>query len=153
MIHFISHRGNISGPIPDKENSPDYIEKALSLGFEVEIDVWYVSKSFYLGHDEPKYLVSKSFLKNKKLWCHAKSQFGLIEMLKEDIHCFWHQKDDVTLTSKNYIWAYPGKLILKNGIDVMPENIKGWKVEKYNPVSSGVCSDFIQDIFKRWNNE
>ena len=24
------------------------------------------------------------------------------------IHCFWHQEDNYTITSKNFIWAYPG---------------------------------------------
>lgn len=142
---YISHRGNVSGSIPDKENSPDYIEKALSLGFEVEIDVWYINKSFYLGHDEPKYLISKSFLKNNKLWCHAKNIDALEEMLKDNIHCFWHQNDDVTLTSKNFLWYFPGKIKEKKGIDVMPEK-NLISIEKYKLLGIGVCSDYINVI-------
>ena len=26
----------------------------------------------------------------------------------EEINCFWHQEDSYTITSKKYIWAYPG---------------------------------------------
>jgi hypothetical protein len=29
-------------------------------------------------------------------------------MLEEpDIHCFWHQDDDVALTSRGFVWKYP----------------------------------------------
>ena len=49
--HYISHRGNIDGRIINEENSPEYILTALSRGYEVEIDVWFVDDSFHLGHD------------------------------------------------------------------------------------------------------
>jgi len=48
---LISHRGNVSGPNPKMENSPLFIQSALEQGFNVEIDVWYKDKKFYLGHD------------------------------------------------------------------------------------------------------
>jgi hypothetical protein len=52
---LISHRGNISGPNPERENHPDYILEALQAGYEVEIDVWFVDGKFKLGHDGPQY--------------------------------------------------------------------------------------------------
>ena len=108
---FISHRGNMTGINPKRENEPLYIVEALEKGFDVEIDVWYKKGQFYLGHDEPQYKVKREFLQNRKLWCHAKNIEALNKMLKEDIHCFWHQEDDVTLTSKGFMWTYPGKKI------------------------------------------
>ena len=36
---LISHRGNINGPNPEMENNPEYIQKALDLGYDVEVDV------------------------------------------------------------------------------------------------------------------
>jgi hypothetical protein len=45
---FISHRGNINGADPTKENSPQYIEEALQKNFEVEVDVRFLNNSFYL---------------------------------------------------------------------------------------------------------
>jgi hypothetical protein len=36
---LISHRGNLKGPDSTLENSPSYIQKALDLGFSVEIDL------------------------------------------------------------------------------------------------------------------
>ena len=38
---LISHRGNINGKNPEKENHPDYIWVAIQAGYEVEIDVWF----------------------------------------------------------------------------------------------------------------
>ena len=48
---LISHRGNINGKFESYENEPNYIDKALSLGYDVEVDVWFVDDNFYLGHD------------------------------------------------------------------------------------------------------
>ena len=135
-IKLISHRGNIYGPKPELENKPEYINEALNLGFDVEIDVWDIFGSYFLGHDEPQYLIKKEFLKNDKLWCHAKNIEGLYSMLEDDIHCFWHQEDDVTLTSKGYMWTYPDKQLTENSIAVLPKGRPDVKV-------AGICSDFI----------
>ena len=53
---------------------------------------------------------------------------------------FWHQKDDIALTSRGYFWTYPGKKLTKNSICVLPE----WhNIKKFN--CAGICSDFIAD--------
>ncbi len=106
---LISHRGNLNGKTDD-ENKPKYIEEALSQGFDVEVDVWYIDNQFWLGHDKPQYKVSEGFLEHHSLWCHAKNIQALYVMDKNyHIHCFWHQEDDVTLTSRGFFWTYPGK--------------------------------------------
>ena len=48
-MYYISHRGNLKGSKPEYENHPNYIKKALSMGYDVEIDVWYISckKCYY----------------------------------------------------------------------------------------------------------
>ena len=53
---LISHRGNLDGPTPKEENRIEYIENALGEGYQVEVDVWWWD-GFYLGHDEPEYLM------------------------------------------------------------------------------------------------
>ena len=91
---IISHRGNLEGPT-DSENCPLYIKNVLKRGFHCEVDVWYVDGDYWLGHDEPMYSISSSFLKNAKLWCHAKNKEALEKMSKQDnIHYFWHEQDD-----------------------------------------------------------
>ena len=139
----ISHRGNISGPNRELENKPEYIISALTLGFDVEIDVWYIGNNFYLGHDKPEYKIEKGFLLQKKIWCHAKNIEALESMLKIGVHsCFWHQKDDCTLTSNGFIWTYPGKKLSDISICVMPEDLNSLES------CAGVCSDYIGELIK-----
>jgi len=140
---YISHRGNISGQNIDLENSPNYAVNALSSGYDVEVDVWFLDDKFYLGHDNPDHHVSKNFLLQKGLWCHAKNILALFEMSNLDIeHYFWHQKDCVTLTSSGYLWTFPGKELTKKSICVMPELMKN--TNKINQCA-GICSDIISN--------
>ena len=138
-MHLISHRGNIDGRQVEKENSPDYIEIAINKGFEVEVDVRFEKNKFFLGHDKNQFEVEKNFLLNKKIWCHAKPNNALLALHKINAHYFWHQEDDYTITSKGYIWTYPGKQLLLNSICVLPE------IASYiNLKCAGICSDFIE---------
>jgi hypothetical protein len=138
---FIAHRGNITGPQKDKENHPDYVQEALNLGYDVEIDVWCDNK-IYLGHDEPQYEINFSFLMNnfRKLWIHCKNLEAL-DVLSEFkvLNYFWHESDDFTLTSKNFIWTYPGKQVTNKSVVVLDDarNYAG-------PICFGVCSDFLK---------
>jgi hypothetical protein len=137
---LISHRGNINGRIPEQENHPDYIIEALSQGYDVEVDVWYVNGEFYLGHDEPQYKTNKIFLSHNCLWVHCKNVEALDKFKFDNINYFWHENDTVTLTSKRNIWAYPGKQPIKGSVAVLPElyndNVEG---------CYGVCSDYIEN--------
>ena len=117
-MYLISHRGNIDGIIKDDENKPEYIDKALKNGFEVEVDVRFNDNKFFLGHDFNQYEINKSFLMNKKIWCHAKTREALIALQEIDAHYFWHQEDDYTITSKGFIWTYPGQKLLPLSICV-----------------------------------
>ena len=136
---LISHRGNISGIDKQSENKPDYILNALNFGYDVEIDIWHYKNELYLGHDEPTILLPEELLEHKdKLWFHAKNLDALTKLEKLSVHYFWHQNDDITITSKGYWWTYPGKKLFNNSICVLPE--------KFNQdISScaGCCSDVI----------
>ena len=148
---LISHRGNIEGKNVDKENHPDYIDQALSLGYQVEIDLWLINGKLFLGHDEPQYNINSDWLFNRisKLWIHCKN-IPAIEWFNivGRFNYFWHENDTITLTSKNDIWAYPGKQPIKNSIAVMPEIYD-------EDVSSclGVCSDYIQTYKKIYHEK
>ena len=93
---------------------------------------------FYLGHDEPTHHINVNWLQNKKLWCHAKNIEALNIMLDYDIHCFWHQEDDVTLTSCGFMWTYPGQKLTNKSICVLPEKSN----DSFNDCL-GICSDYI----------
>ena len=144
-MKLISHRGNVNGREPFNENHPNYLLEAISLGFEIEADFWCVSGQLFLGHDKPQYKINKEFLLNDKIWCHAKNIEALELLLKMGVHCFWHQTDDYTITSRGVIWAYPGKKLNNSAICVMPELHHG-NQHVFN--CAGICSDFIQKYRK-----
>lgn len=149
-MRLIAHRGNIDGPNPLEENRPEYIDNAIELGYDVEIDIRYdiADDGFYLGHNDPQYVVTSYWLAQRmdKLWIHCKNIEALYHFASKTggYNYFWHQEDDFTLTSKNYIWTYPGKSYTPKSVIVMPE----WQLEQdfdslriYN--CFGICSDFI----------
>ena len=139
---LISHRGNTNGKFESYENEPAYIDKAISEGYNVEIDLWMNDGVLYLGHDSIQYEINYEWLKDRKnkLWIHCKN-IEALEWCDEKIefHYFWHQEDVATLTSQGTIWAYPGKQPIKNSIAVMPE-IYGDNITQ----CLGICSDYIE---------
>jgi hypothetical protein len=144
---YISHRGNINGRIEDSENKPEYIDDTIQLGFDVEIDVWYIDGKWWLGHDGPQYEIDFEWMDNRshKLWIHCKNKQAVEYLVENDyeaanINWFWHEEDTMTLTSFNYVWAYPGKQPIKKSIAVMPEINKD-DISK----CGGICSDYIKD--------
>lgn len=140
-IFKISHRGNISGQNVERENSPLFIKEALEKGFSVEVDVWNKDGELSLGHDEPKYLIEKEFLINPMIWVHCKNVEAVESLKYSGVHYFWHQSDDITLTSKSFIWTYPGKSIIPGAIAVLPERHWDWDISK----AGGICSDYISN--------
>lgn len=140
---IISHRGYIKGIDKSIENNPTNILRLLKKKIHVEIDVRFYKNSFYLGHDKPQYKIDTKFLQHKNLWCHLKDANALKEIKSVKCHYFWHQEDDYTLTSKGYIWVYPGKSLIKNSIAVLPE-----KFNQDTSICKGVCTDFIKNYFK-----
>lgn len=103
----IAHRGNLNGPQPERENNPTYIYEALTINYDVEIDVWYDCSRWWLGHDAPTYCVTYEFLKHPGLWIHAKTPETLHELNLRGIglNYFYHENDHCTLTSNAYIWT------------------------------------------------
>jgi len=141
---LISHRGNINGKDESKENKPSYIVDAIRKGYNVEVDFWYDNGKFVLGHDEPQYSIPLDFIENyyRYLWIHCKNHDALSKLVEIDrggvyFNYFWHDSDDVIITSKGYMWANPGTYI-EGSIAVMPEYKKD-KIEG----RLGVCSDYI----------
>lgn len=141
-MKLISHRGNLNGRIPKKENKPSYIKKAVELGYDVEIDVWMINEDFFLGHDNPKYKVNPSFFTNikDKAWIHCKNLKAL-NNIDKSLNYFWHQNDDFTLTSKGFIWTYPEKEVTSNSIIVIKDNNVNIVGNPY-----GICTDFVKSF-------
>lgn len=150
---FISHRGNLFGPKPELENKPEYIDVALSLGYNVEIDIWAEGDRYYLGHDKPDFKIDVRFLesRSKNIWIHCKNGEALASMIRLGnplLNFFSHNHDFCALTSKKFIWCYP-KHLVESGIYLSfdtPTNLEAYNMKNYNMI--GICSDYISD----WRN-
>lgn len=154
MTLLIAHRGLITGPDSSIENHPEAIQLARSLGYDVEIDLWFSNQNWYLGHDGPQHEISidwlasidrNSYLDAHHLWIHAKNIEALYQLkkLKWEGHLFYHQTDDVVITSTGYLWTYPGKLLTPLSVCVMPE----WcgQLENAGSISVyGYCTDYVE---------
>lgn len=132
---IISHRGNLQGPQPWLENKPEYVESAHTAIGEVEIDVWWHEGAFWLGHDAPQFPIKLSWLSQPWLWCHAKNTDAMERLLAHNLHCFWHQDDLLTITSKGIPWCRPG-VYLPGGVTVLDSH----DFPKRNVL--GYCSDY-----------
>lgn len=136
-MKIIAHRGNLNGSDVENENKPETILRAISLGFDVEIDIRVIDGEIYLGHDSPQYKIDVRFLKDDRLWIHCKNKEALELMLGlSEVHYFWHQTDTYTLTSKGFVWGYVGADIINNSICVMPET------EQDLQKCYGICTDY-----------
>jgi len=132
---YISHRGNLNGKNPDKENHPEYIMSAIKKGYDVEVDVWY-KHGWWLGHDIPQHKIDFDFLETKGLWIHAKNIESVEQLSDKNINWFWHENDKVTITKCGYIWCFPnnecdGGIMVEFG-------------QNTNKKIIGVCSDSIE---------
>lgn len=149
---IISHRGNIKGPESDKENHPEYIDRAISKGFDVEIDIWMITNigwtnKFYLGHDGPEYEVSKEWLMERrdKLWVHCKN-LKAASYLSKDLRCFGSEHDPFCCMSQGHIWV--------NNVDVKPpENcvipllgLANIKTYRFIESAFAICTDYPEEL-------
>ena len=138
-MKVISHRGYENGQDRKLENNLVQIKKLLNMNIDVEVDVLY-NGGLFLGHDNPEFEVDIGFLKQDGLWCHAKNIEALDIMLKNNIHCFWHQVDDYAITSRGYIWAYPGKKTSgEKTVLLFPERFPEIQYKKYD----FICTDYV----------
>jgi len=141
-MRSIAHRGNTEGRNKKLENHPNYISNAIHEGYDAEVDVW-LSDGLDLGHDKPQYSIELDYLLSfsEFLWIHCKNLEAL-HFLNEfpELNVFWHQKDDFTLTSKNFIWTYPGKQVTQNSILVIGDACK-----YEGPSCYGLCADNFKE--------
>jgi hypothetical protein len=151
---LIAHRGNTKGPEPDLENQPTYVIAALDAGFQAETDVWEFENSFWLGHDRPVFKVHRRWVTRAGLWCHAKSPVALHMLMELGAHCFAHEQDVCSLTSRGYIWTFPEKPLVGRSIAVVPEvspraqsMVESCCKQRFS--FAGICSDFIE----KWKRE
>lgn len=124
-----AHRGNLFGPKPELENTPDYIDQAIKFGFKVEVDVWLKEDgNLYLGHDNPTTLISFEylFLRHDNLLIHAKNIEVLLYLSSRTrLNVFYHTDEHAVISSNgNIIFhpnSYPEVIVPADCIYSMPE--------------------------------
>lgn len=152
-MKIISHRGNLNGREPDSENTLYRIDKCISLGFDVEVDLWKIGDRLFLGHDSPDHEVTIEFLvaRSESLWVHCKNLEALSFLSCYDLNYFWHESDTYTLTSGGYIWTYPQRRgyseFKSNQILLNFTELDSEQIEKYKGLGIyGLCLDFCINI-------
>lgn len=147
MFKLISHRGNTTGRYLNYENNPKYVENTLKK-YDCEIDIRYQKDidTFFLGHDKSEYEVNIDWLLCHKnnLWIHCKNFDSLNYFVNSnlDLNYFWHSNDEYTITSKGYIWTFPGEKYDKNSV-IVDLNLEFQYTDKQ---FFGVCSDYISKL-------
>jgi hypothetical protein len=137
-MRIIAHRGNLNGPVAEKENNPDYIKNAIKAGYEAEIDIWFLKNKFFLGHDNPQYEITEKFF-DDNMWIHCKNLNAVEALKKTNLNWFWHQEDKLTITSLGYIWCFPN-VYIDDGITV---NLG--KKTTINKNILGICTDYPEN--------
>ena len=149
-MKIISHRGNINGPNPQKENRPSYIDSALQLGFEVEVDLWYIQNEFWLGHDEPQYKIEITWMKlrKNKIWYHCKNQLSSVKLLElnDGYKFFCHRNDEYVLTSNGHLWVHDLNSKI-NDMCIIPLLSESELFKHKNLKPGYVCTDFVNKLY------
>lgn len=148
---LISHRGNIKEPNKLLENKPSYIDTAISMGYDVEVDIRLVNDIFYLGHDTPDIEVSDTWLRKRRnvLWIHCKDIESAIKLSKmefaynETYNYFCHTSDKFVLTSSNHIWVHD--LTMNIGDKCIIPLLGEDDINKYDGnIPYGICTDYVE---------
>lgn len=164
-MKIIAHRGNLNGPNHDTENTIDAISKALDLGFDVEVDVWYLAGKYWLGHDKPERSFDIEILdmwsKRGDIYVHCKNIWAAQFFLDDygykfrSVFPFMHDKDPAVFLHNETIWVHPNAIhsiddtLSKKCIAVMPE-LKTTKYQIHLDLSLenwyGICTDYPIDV-------
>ncbi len=147
MPILISHRGNIGCATHPDENKQSYIQKAIDLGYDVEIDVRLVGNKLFLGHDTPDYEVGIDWLLERKdyLWIHTKNFAALNYLIDLHLRIFYHSKEDhVVINNCNFIWSHDLTEASENSIIPLLGLSDISNFERRGVY--GICSDFVSTI-------
>ena len=126
-MKLISNRGNITG-ISEEQNKPEYMEKALELGYDVKTDLWLVENMLYTGDNEPMYKLDLEWLEKyrEKLWLHCHdleiiSRLYDIDLMGVHSNYFFKEREILSKTSKGY-YILSQEKPFKGCIYMYPEN-------------------------------
>lgn len=165
-MEIISHRGNLDGPDPSRENTIEAITGAMALGYSVEFDVRMLDGYFYFGHDKPQMPIDLAALSELNqvydgiLYAHCKTVGSLqkfsscpdlhYEISRCSIIPFFHDIDECVLLINGQVWIHPrvqltADIMLERTIYVSPGMIEPGNL---NGLIDGICTDYPNSIKK-----
>lgn len=155
---FISNKGNTNGPNIILENTLTYIQKALSKGFFVKVDI--TRKGYDEDKREPIFILDKTFdivprdlLENKKVYFQCSDFDTLYEMTRYNKNSFVYTYQHSAITLNSTILRYFPDMYDQKYIIMFPE-LAYSNIEFYNlyPDPCGICSDFIESFLIDYYN-
>ena len=157
---YIAHRGNISGPKPEFENTPLYIEAALDRGFHVEVDIRCDGNRLFLGHDEASTEISVNWLLHcgSRILVHAKDVGTALRLVPCRIAVFCHESDQFTavhgtVMEQHCVWLH-NRALLTPSVAARCLIPLITQVEiKLHPSKidcAGVCTDHVLELIRQW---
>jgi len=116
--------------------------------FDIEVDVWVLSGKYFIGHSKPSWRICETNLFKDNIWVHAKNIEAFYHLYGRVKNLFFHQKDEMALTTSGYVWTYIGKPLTPMSIAVLPERAN-YDIKELKQCA-GICSDnleFYMEIF------
>jgi len=155
---LIAHRGNLYGRQPERENTPEYLNEAIHLGYHVMVDAWYHDGCFYFGERKPLWKPFPDWLPYamNSVLLRARNPEALLEANKQGFNVFWHQSDSYALTSWGDLLGFYGAPICGDSfVHMIPEH-DGAVDESYcenlaGYEASGLCSDYVGTLVQYLN--
>lgn len=142
----IAKRGNFCGAKPSRENTIDYLKEAINRGYCIECDIWYDSKNdkFYLGHDKPEHVVYIEFLRDERIFVHAKDLITYSKLIKyKDVQCFYEYINYGYSIINDMIWFHKNQANISNINEKSILHIDDWnKLNK--PTIYGIYGDSFE---------
>jgi len=133
---LISNYGNVNGT-NHNQNTPDYVENAIRMGYNCRIDVMYTDQ-LYINN----YPITLDFILkyHKKLWICCINIEALKYLLEFECFHIWYK--DEMLTNYGFIWGSP--VSTKKAIYVINsiESIKNIQIT----CGHAICSDYISKV-------
>ena len=141
---LISDKGNTNGPNILSQNTPDYIDSTINLGYNVKIDLWYHNDKCFLGDDGPKTEINWDWIiKNSSyLWinCRTTNTFSFLLENAKSLNFFYNKSDVIAMTSQGLAWSSADNPHTKGTITQDADQIDG---------VLGICSNHVS----KWSRQ
>ena len=152
---IVSHRGNLEGPDPSRENTLEAVEECLRLGFGVEVDLNSCDGGWRLGHNEPlrdMNWVNLNQIDLSGVFIHLKFPGVVVpDLVLADL--FAIEEDSFVLTMRGRIWSryrvnFVGSktIVCAPELDDCEDSLEGFVKICLKQGAYGICTDYPLEV-------